>query len=375
MAAAVVLSALQASGAMEGFREFLERDIGKGLPVYRSYPLSSEFELNRVMVTETYGGSVEYTVDVSIPMTISGQQEIQALSTNPAPTSTSSTHWTWTGTLTGGSDIQVVIGYRARATFKEWKIKPEASGTVSDVPAAYSAYLGECWKFQPRDPAVTQLAQRLAGGASNVLEKVSRIYEYINSHIKYMSNSPEEPKDPARTLSDGNGDCDDQSYLMGSLLRAQGVPAWMELGLLYDSSKRAWGGHAWLRVYIPLRSGGGEVVNIDPANDQFLFRDSYRLTDYIDDGDPANLQAYYVSWRYTYTGPPPSRRDRYDPIRFKPSDETVIKESSGPGPGAQAVGELWRAPGLEGGATILAAATATLLALRWRRPPRSMRRS
>ncbi|MEM4729619.1 MAG: transglutaminase domain-containing protein [Thermoplasmata archaeon] len=358
---ALVLGVLQASGAMAGFREFLDRDLYKGLPVYRSYPLSSEFEFNRVMVTRTSGGIVEYSVDISIPATIPGQQEVVSLTTNPTPTSSTATRWTWSGTLTGGRDLQVVIGYHARATFKQWKLKPADSGTVSDIPPSYSKYLGDCWKFQPSNPTVRELAQRLAGGTRNVLEKVTRVYEYIRANIAYMSNSPEEPKDPVRTLSERNGDCDDQSYLFGSLLRAQGVPVWMELGLLYDQSRRAWGGHAWVRVYIPLKSGGGEVVNIDTANDQFLFRDANRLTDYIDDGDAGHLQSYYVSWRFTYTGPPPVREDRYDALRFTPSDKTVIIERSGPGPGAQAVGELWKMPGLEAGATAFSVAVALVL--------------
>jgi hypothetical protein len=141
----------------------------------------------------------------------------------------------------------------------------------------------------------------------------------------------------------------------------------MEMGLLYDQSRRAWGGHAWLRTYIPSSSGGGQEVQIDAVNDEFLFRDAYRLTDYIDDGNGDHLENYYISWRYTYTGAPPLREDRYDSLYYRPSDETVEIASTGPGPGAQALGQLWRLPGFESGPALLAMAASVMVAVGMRR--------
>jgi transglutaminase-like putative cysteine protease len=365
--AVVLLGVLQAHGELGQFRNFLDRDLSQGLPVLRSYPVSSEFKLNRVMSSTCRGPEMTYTVYIGIPMNLSGQQEIVQISPNPAPTTESSAFWTWTGSVTQGQKASVVIGYQIKATLVRWNLDSSKSGTVSQIPGGYSKYLGTEWKFTPADATISSLASQLAGGTNNTFEKIQKIYSYLHSNIAYQTNSPAEPKFPTETLSDKAGDCDDQSFLLGSLLRAQGIPAWMEMGLLYDQSRSAWGGHAWLRTYVPEPAGGGQEVQIDPANDEFLFRDAYRLTDYIDDGNGDHLENYYVSWRYTYSGAAPLREDRYDSIFYRPSDQTVDIATTGPGPGAQALGQLFRMSGFESGPVLLAMAASAIVAVGTRR--------
>jgi hypothetical protein len=365
--AVVLLGVLQSHGEMGQFRDFLDRDLSKGLPVMRSYPVSAEFKLNRVMTSTCRGPDMSYTVYVGIPKTIAGQQEVVQISPNPAPTTQNGDFWTWTGTAVRGDKVSIVIGYQVKASLKQWDINAAGSGTVSEIPAAYSKYLGTEWKFTPAEAPISGLSAQIAGGTNNTFEKIEKIYTYIHDNFAYQTNSPAEPKYPTQTLSDKAGDCDDQSFLLGSLLRAQGIPAWMEMGLLYDQSRRAWGGHAWLRTYIPSASGGGQEVQIDAVNDEFLFRDAYRLTDYVDDGIGDHLENYYVSWRYTYSGAPPQREDRYDSIFYRPSDSTVEIATTGPGPGAQALGQLFRLPGFGIGPVLLALAASAIAAVGRRR--------
>ena len=365
--AVILLGVLQAHGEMGQFRDFLDRDISKGLPNIRSYPVGAEFKINRVMTSTCRGPDMSYTVYIGIPMAIAGQHEVVQISPNPAPTTSNGAFWTWSGTVTQGTKVSIVIGYQIKASLKRWDFNAGNSGAVAQIPGAYSKYLGTEWKFTPAEAKIIALAAQLAGGTNNTFEKIDRIYEYIHDNFAYQTNSPAEPKYPTQTLADKAGDCDDQSFLLGSLLRAQGIPAWMEMGLLYDQSRRAWGGHAWLRTYIPSSSGGGQEVQIDAVNDEFLFRDAYRLTDYIDDGNGDHLENYYISWRYKYTGAPPLREDRYDSLYYRPSDETVEIASTGPGPGAQALGQLWRLPGFESGPALLAMAASVMVAVGMRR--------
>jgi len=355
--AVVILSALQLHGELGDAREFLREDLSRGLPTYRIFPLSSEFSLNRIMTTTCRGGEITYSVDVSIPQSISGQQEIVELGPSPDPTRISGGYWNWSGTIYTGQTISVTISYHSKSYYYQWVLDAADSGTTAQVSSSYTKYLGDCWKFTPGDSTISGLAAQIAGNTTNVFEKVSRIYEYTHENIAYLSNSPEEPKSPTKTLADRNGDCDDQSFFMGSLLRAQGVPAWMELGLLYDQSTSQWGGHAWLRVLIPQKSGGEQVVDIDPANNEFLFRDPYRFTDYIDDGDAGHLQNYYVLWRYTYIGAPPQRADRFDSIYFRASSDTTGVRGSGPSLSTGPQASLWKAPGFEGAVAVLAIAS------------------
>ena len=366
--AIVILSALQLHGELGDAREFLQEDLSKGLPTYRIFPLSSEFSLNRIMTTTCRGGEVTYSVDVAIPQSISGQQEIVELSESPDPTHTSGGYWNWSGTLRGGGDkISITINYHSKSYYYQWVLGAADSGTTAQVPTGYQKYLDDCWKFTPTDATISGLAAQIVGNATNVFDKVVRIYEYTHQNIAYLSNSPEEPKSPTRTLADRNGDCDDQSFFMGSLLRAQGVPAWIELGLLFDQSTNQWGGHAWLRVLIPLKSGGERVVNIDPANNEFLFRDPYRMTDYVDDGNATHLQNYYILWRYSYIGAAPLREDGFDSIYFRTASETAGVRGSGPSLPSGPQASLWKAPGFEGAAAVLAMASMVVVTRTWQR--------
>jgi transglutaminase-like putative cysteine protease len=359
--AVVVLSALQLHGELGDAREFLKEDLSKGIPSYRFFPVSSEFSLNRIMTTTCRGGEITYTVDVAIPQSISGQQEIVELQQSPAPTRTSGEYWNWSGTIFTGQSISIAINYHSKSYYYQWELGPGDSGTTAQVPSAYQKYLGDCWKFTPGDPTIVDLAARIIGNTTNVFDKVVRAYQYIHQNIAYLSNSPQEPKSPTKTLDDRNGDCDDQSFLLGSLLRAQGVPAWMELGLLFDQSTNQWGGHAWLRVLIPLKNGGERVVNIDPANNEFLFRDPFRMTDFIDDGDSDHLQNYYVLWRYSYIGAQPFREDRFDSIYFRASTETTGVRGSGPSLSTGPQASLWKAPGFDGAIALMAMALLILV--------------
>ena len=47
--------------------------------------------------------------------------------------------------------------------------------------------------------------------------------------------------------------------------------------------------------------------------DQFLFRDPYRVSDFISNGDGGDLRDYYLSWFYDYSGDEPivSSHDAY----------------------------------------------------------------
>jgi len=366
--ATVVLGALQIHGELGEGRELLKEDLSKGLPKFRIFPQSSEFSMNRIMTTTCRGGEVTYNVDVAIPQTIPGQQEIVELTESPAPTRISGGFWNWSGTLVGaGQQISVTINYHSKSYYYQWKLGSGDSGTTAQVPSTYSKYLGDCWKFTPSEPTISGLSADIVGNTTNVFDKVVRIFQYTHQNIQYLSNSPEEPKSPTRTLADRNGDCDDQSFFMGSLLRAQGVPAWMELGLLFDQTANQWGGHAWLRVLIPLKNGGEREVNIDPANNEFLFRDPFRMTDYVDDGDAGHLQNYYILWRYSYIGPQPSREDRIDSIYFRTSSETTTVRGSGPSLPYGPQASLWYLPGFEGTAALLAATTVILIHVSLRR--------
>jgi hypothetical protein len=95
---------------------------------------------------------------------------------------------------------------------------------------------------------------------------------------------------------------------MASMCRSIGIPAWLEIGYLYDPIDETWGGHGWFNVYIPLKPGVSDVeytiAPIDPVNEEFLFRDPYRITNWIDTGgNVTNLEGeleFNLDFYYSY---------------------------------------------------------------------------
>ncbi len=214
------------------------------------------------------------------------------------------------------SNYQFKSIYEVTLYTHEWKLTEDDSGTVDDIPQAYKdKYLGDDWpvffngvqrdqdqdgkpdlyRYHPSDPMISSIAESLTRNEETVLGKVRVIYEWIVDHFNYTN--PEQrirdsnlyfdlPKWPTACIADWYGDCDDQSLLMASLCRSVGIPAWLEIGYLYDQVKDEWGGHGWFNVVIPLKNSETPfvVAPIDPVNSEFLFRDPFRITDWIDNG-------------------------------------------------------------------------------------------
>ncbi len=212
-----------------------------------------------------------------------------------------------------------------------WDLDEDDSGTVTDIPQTYKdRYLDDEWvveksgslvdednngipdlyRYHPSAPPITKIAKAITKDEDTVFGMVKDIYQWIKDHFNYTTASQRiadereygsYPKYPLGCLRDWYGDCDDQSLLMASLCRAVGIPAWLEIGYLYDPLEETWGGHGWFNVYIPLKGGDYVIAPIDPVNSEFLFRDPYRITDWIDTGefvrvegeDIFNLDYYY----------------------------------------------------------------------------------
>ena len=149
---------------------------------------------------------------------------------------------------------------------------------------------------------------------------VEKFYKYLikDENLNYVTGETGLPKACSTTLTQLRGDCDDYSILFISLCRAVGIPAWLELGILYDKAHKSWGGHGWAKVAIPFETDSGgwsySAPTIDIVNKQFKFHDPYRFIEWADTGgsdyypgedEPRNnLDYYYHTFSYQVTGNP-----------------------------------------------------------------------
>ncbi|WP_440059268.1 transglutaminase-like domain-containing protein [Thermogladius sp. 4427co] len=106
---------------------------------------------------------------------------------------------------------------------------------------------------------------RSKANSSNPIVILMNSINYIDDNIIYSIRMP--PREPWETLLWMEGDCDDQSNLLVTLLRGLGIPSYQEYGMIYVSddfrleevenngllniTMVGGGGHAWAVAYIP----------------------------------------------------------------------------------------------------------------------------
>lgn len=310
-------------------------------PFQESYPEYADITFKRTFTVSANGGTlINFTVGSIRPQTISQEgvdlQLVESFSTNPTYSTTvqrgSATGLIWNGgPLTGQNQYTITMSYRVKETTRIWSLTSSDSGTISQVPSSLKAnYLGDEWKIMATDPNITALSKQINGNEQNVYIILKNTYDWVTKNIAYPgSPTPGEPKSSLETLRSGVGDCDDQSNLFLGLVRAAGVPGWLQLGALYNSASGQMEGHAWIQTYIPYANGGGVDVNIDLVNKNFLVWKPSFICDYTDNGNGNDLRNYYYTFYSTFdpltypAGGGPSFADSFTVLGYNESPNRV----------------------------------------------------
>jgi hypothetical protein len=117
-----------------------------------------------------------------------------------------------------------------------------------------SSYL--CMKYtqpealiQSDDSQIISKAQSLTGNERRIHEKVSKIYNFVITHMHYAAQ--DEEKGAIWALKNGVGDCSEYSYLFVALCRAAGIPARIQAGFAFHRIGEALeDGHMWAEYYL-----------------------------------------------------------------------------------------------------------------------------
>ena len=341
------------SPTTEGFRKYVGDLAGMGDDLRPKktikYPEALEFQTQRRITINPSGGQVsswEYRAVAPRDIPSGGEiQDVISVGVSPMPNegypnvddpATSDTIMTFDG-VNLAYPQEIVIDYHIISYTHDWDVySPSEYGTVEDIDQSYvDRYVKQEWvidddrdgeadnpddgfgntigyRIDPLNPEIQRLAHELADGKKTAYGKAKAFYNYLHSNIAYPTSSQMEvdgqrynflPKYCTGPLADGRGDCDDQSITFISLCRAVGIPAWLELGYLFEQSSQKWGGHGWANVFLPLPDSerGYMIAPVDVVNSQFLFRGAYRFTDAVDNGDEGYLSYFYNTFSYTYT--------------------------------------------------------------------------
>ncbi len=369
----IILLLLVATNA--GFREALGNWLGSPTVNYREYPEWADFTVERSILVspDPAGSAMSYTVDIPQPKDIPNEtnpwlHDVKSIISNPDRTErypdypNNYTWMIWEGSGVTSSRT-FTIRYSIYTESMIWNLDSSESGSVDDIPKWLSDWYGnktqDEWVIMPTRSDIQSLSNQLTSGKATVYDQFWSIFNYLNKNFEYETVRGGEPKYCYETLNDKSGDCDDQSVLFISLARAAGLPAWLEFGALYNYQEKTWGGHAWIKVWVPYydpTESPGYWYNIDIVNDHFLFRDAYRFTEWESDGDGDHLRDYYYS-----NGSYFSYDESYETISMKASSETIkIGEDGRPLKGA--------IPGFE---AIFAVPAIVIIALTMRRKKRT----
>ena len=146
-------------------------------------------------------------------------------------------------------------------------IRKEDSSTLDDIPKELKeSYCGEGGTWLVNDPELQDLAQNIVGNETRVLALVENFVEWIRQNIDYPAQKHEVPLYPNETYARLEGDCDDQAILLITLCRIYKIPAYLQIGCIYDPSSfdnstywndhlrsisKRIGWHGWAMVYVP----------------------------------------------------------------------------------------------------------------------------
>lgn len=312
---------------------------------YQKIPSSAEFVVKRKETISVSRTPIDLSFKLFYPTELPDEtsehtgeiQHIEELITEPRPSKggEQGSPLIWERDAFIGTET-IEVTYHVKTKTVKWTIDSGRSGDIDDIDneTIRELYLGDEWaedsdddgmpedknrdgkpdsyKIEPSNPVISTKAREIAGNETDVYTVIYRIYRWMtrDDGFTYSLGREGTPAKATDTLISRRGDCDDQSILFISLLRSLGIPAWLEVGLLYDENQGTWFGHAWTDVYIPTTEGGHEVVAVDVVNEQFLFRTCNHMTDWTDDGVrgfrsgnkwvKSHLANYYYFFSYEY---------------------------------------------------------------------------
>ncbi|MHC4588143.1 MAG: transglutaminase-like domain-containing protein [Planctomycetota bacterium] len=130
------------------------------------------------------------------------------------------------------------------------------------APTADPAYLDASAMVDARDPAIKDLAAKaVIGAGADPLERAEAMRAFVHTFVteKGLDTAFASASETAQLRS---GDCSEHAVLLCALLRAQGIPARVAIGLVYTDSflgrEGIFGWHMWTQALID-----GRWVDLD----------------------------------------------------------------------------------------------------------------
>ena len=306
-------------------------------PFSTQYPEGVEMEVSRTMTIDANGGHItSYRLDVPVFVNqISDGEILQDVTyTTILPIFKLEEAGDPDLMIWEGDDVlterTVTITMTLAQTLHEWELDENSVLDKDELPQdLQDRYLDDEWQIVVSDPNITDLSQQIVGNETDVYAIAQSIYDWMVDNVQYPEQTVNDiPKTSVETLQDLEGDCDDQSILFCALARSAGVPAWLQLGTIYDRSTGTMGGHGWVQMCLPTEEGNVNVT-IDIVNRNFLVWMPNLFCEFTDNGNGTALEDFYHPISITYDpssyapGETPQFISSWEVLSYEESDEKV----------------------------------------------------
>ena len=143
-------------------------------------------------------------------------------------------------------------------------LSKQLAETPEEIPIDLLEYTQPNALYPSENTEITELAARITKGEETVYGKILALIDWFEENSSYIVT--EEPKRPEYMIRDPRGDCDDLSLLFITMCRSQGIPAYLQAGVVFSESldidETDWDGHyhyvfdgagwhAWAMVFTP----------------------------------------------------------------------------------------------------------------------------
>lgn len=126
----------------------------------------------------------------------------------------------------------------------ELRVTRERLPATAEIKPAEAEFTAPTKYLQSDDAEVRKHARAAVGDATDPVEKCRRMEGYVAVTLKNknFSTAMASAGEVARTLE---GDCTEHAVLLAGMLRAEGIPARVAVGLVYVGKDPSFGGHMW----------------------------------------------------------------------------------------------------------------------------------
>lgn len=139
---------------------------------------------------------------------------------------------------------------------------PSPEDEAKPIPVMFRAYLNPTALVQSAHPRMVKEAKRMIQPGDRPQQRLRKIVDWVNKNIekKPVLSVP----NALEVLEHKTGDCNEHAVLTAALLRAAGIPAQIEAGLVYLNGRFYY--HAWNRAYVGAWITADAVFNQIPAD-------------------------------------------------------------------------------------------------------------